>query len=295
MFLAMSLTLIARCRGLAAVVALCVTACADAHLVLTDQAEARHLVAQARAEFSRSNEAGNRAVMADDEAGSKAAADEARQAGDEVRRTMAQLQPLLASLAYDAEQALAAQFLERWRELTTLEAEILSLAIENTNLKAQRLSFGEGQQAASAFAAAVTAAAASAPGSASAQRAAVAAQLAVARVQVTQPRHIAEAMDDAMTAMEAQMADDQRAARIELGRLRAALPASAASSLAAAAAALDRFGAVNDQVITFSRRNSNVRSLALTLGRKRVVAAECADLLRRLADTIDTHTLKATR
>ena len=50
----------------------------------------------------------------------------------------------------------------------------------------------------------------------------------------------------------------------------------------AAAEALDRFMAVNDEIVTLSRRNSNVRSLALSLGRKRMVTAECEDDLRAL-------------
>jgi hypothetical protein len=42
-----------------------------------------------------------------------------------------------------------------------------------------------------------------------------------------------------------------------------------------AAAALDRFTAINTEIVTLSRRNSNVRSLALSLGRKRTVTALC--------------------
>ena len=62
------------------------------------------------------------------------------------------------------------------------------------------------------------------------------------------------------------------------------LPPAAGPQLAAAAAALDRFKAINAELVTLSRRNSNVRSLALSLGRKRTVTAECDDILHALEE-----------
>jgi hypothetical protein len=72
-------------------------------------------------------------------------------------------------------------------------------------------------------------------------------------------------------------------------------PAPDGSRITAAASALDRFTAVNAEIVTLSRRNSNVRSLALSLGRKRTVTAECDDLLQQLEDTLAQHHFSATR
>ena len=52
---------------------------------------------------------------------------------------------------------------------------------------------------------------------------------------------------------------------------------------------------MNQQVVQLSRRNTNVRSLALTLGRKRVVAAEAEDQLRSLGEALAAHTFQGTR
>ncbi len=52
---------------------------------------------------------------------------------------------------------------------------------------------------------------------------------------------------------------------------------------------------INDEIVTLSRRNSNVRSLALSLGRKRTVTAECADDLRALEQALAKHEFSATR
>jgi hypothetical protein len=63
----------------------------------------------------------------------------------------------------------------------------------------------------------------------------------------------------------------------------------------AAAADLKRFLEVNQDIVALSRKNTNVRSLALTLGRKRVVAAECEDELRVLEEALARHGSQATR
>ena len=217
-----------------------------------------------------------------------------------------QLQPLLTSLGYQDEIKSLAGFGQRFSEFQKLDAEILPLAVENTNLKAQRLSFGAGQDAADAFSTAMLAAGKQAPASSEAASVVATSRAALLEIQVLQARHIAEADEAAMSRMEAQMAESERVARKGIGRLRTLLPASMVAgpvgsgerrgpSLAAADAALERFTAVNRQIVELSRRNSNVRSLALTLGRKRVVAVECEDQLRTLEETLGRHAFQATR
>ena len=98
-----------------------------------------------------------------------------------------------------------------------------------------------------------------------------------------------------MSRMEGEMAASEAAARSGLGTLKGLLPSSAGPQLAAATAALDRFKAVNAELVTLSRRNSNVRSLALSLGRKRTVTAECDDTLHALEETLAKHDFTATR
>jgi hypothetical protein len=83
-------------------------------------------------------------------------------------------------------------------------------------------------------------------------------------VQVIQSRHIAESDEAAMSRMEAAMAASQTAAGKALNAAKA-------------------------------RRNSNVRSLALSLGKKRTVTAECDDMLQALEDALAQHHFSATR
>jgi dihydropyrimidinase len=52
---------------------------------------------------------------------------------------------------------------------------------------------------------------------------------------------------------------------------------------------------VHAEIVALSRRNSNVRSLALSLGRKRIVTAECEDQLRALEEALTKHEFSAAR
>jgi len=258
--------------------------------------EARRLASELHVAFTRAAEASNRAVMADTDEASIAAKDEATAARQVVDHDLGSLQPLLSDLGYAEELQDLAAFRARYDEYRRLDDEILPLAIENSNLKAQRLSFGDAQEAAKAFRAALDAAAHLASPSQSSAAALLAnrAEIGVLEIQVLQAPHIAESNDAAMTRMEGAMHDSAVSAKAALDRLKATLP-RAGTPLAAADAALARFLSVNADIVTLSRKNTNVRSLALSLGRKRVVTAECEDQLRALGEALAKHESTATR
>ena len=261
------------------------TACGSSVAVLTQLVEARRLASELHVEFTKAAEASNRAVMADTDEASAAAADEARRSRAVVEKDVDLLRAALESLGYREDTQALEAFTARFEEYRKLDDEILPLAVENTNLKAQRLAFGPAQEAASAFSAAVEEAARSASGSCCVQAAAARARAALLEIQVLQAPHIAESDDAAMTKIENRMKDRAQAARAALIELKAPK----------AVDALDRFVALNDEIVTLSRRNSNVRSLALSLGRKRMVAAECEDDLQALKQALDKHAFTATR
>lgn len=258
-------------------------ACGRSTAALTQLVEARRLTSELHVEFTKAAEASNRAVMADTDEASAAAAGEARRARQSVERDVEALAKTLESVGFNDDKRSLDAFTDRFTEYRRLDDEILPLAVENTNLKAQRLSFGPAQEAAESFRAALVArtAAGSCCGDAIANRA----RAALLEIQVLQAPHIAESDDAAMTRIESRMKELARTARAAIDELKAP----------AAAAALDRFMGINDEIVALSRRNSNVRSLALSLGRKRMVAAECEDDLRTLEDALAKHEFSATR
>jgi hypothetical protein len=272
------------------------TAC-NAPMVLTQQVKARQLASELQLQFTTAAGAANRSVMSDSDDDAVAAAREAEQATQAVLRDVDQLESLLKSMGYSEELRFLDTFKGRFAEYQKLDAEILPLAIENTNVKAQRLSFGPAREAANAFRTALEAAVKTArPADASrADALAARAIMSVLEIEVLQAPHIAESEDAAMTRIEEQMAVLETTARRGLGQVTLLLPPAAGPHLMAATAALDRFKTINAELITLSRRNSDVRSLALTLGRKRLLTAQCDDQLRGLREALARHENTATR
>jgi hypothetical protein len=273
-------------------------ACADGStLVLNQQAEAHRLAAHLHVQFTRAADASNRAVMADTDESSRAAAREAEEATRVVQRDIDALRPILNNLTYREEIGQLDAFTTRFAQYRELDADILPLAVENTNIKAQRLSFGPASEAVRTFRQSLEAAAgmAVAKNAPTVDALVARAAAAVLEVQVIQARHIAESDERAMSNMESAMAASEAAARKALDSLKGLLPAGAGPSLAKAADELARFTAINAEVVALSRRNSNVRSLALSLGKKRTVTAEAEDLLQALEDSLARHHFAATR
>jgi len=235
--------------------------------------------------------------MADTDEASTAAAREAEAATQGVERDIEALKPILEHLSFRDEAAQLDAFKTRFVQYRALDAEILPLAVENTNIKAQRLSFGPAQDAVNAFRQSLAAAGrlAAAKNAAPAEALVLKATASVLEVQVIEARHIAESDEAAMSRMEAAMRASETAARTALDGVKGLLPPAAGAPLAAAASALDRFAAANTEIVKLSRRNSNVRSLALSLGKKRAVTAECDDMLQALEDALAQHHFSATR
>ena len=70
-------------------------------------------------------------------------------------------------------------------------------------------------------------------------------------------------------------------------------PSTPSAQLDAASAAPDRFLSIHKEIIALSRRNSDVRSLAL--GDKRQVTADCEAHLQTLDEALANHEFTATR
>ena len=235
--------------------------------------------------------------MAVSDEASTTAVREAEQATQAVERDREALQRILEALAYRDDMRHLEAFKACFVGYRALDADILPLAVENTNVKAQRLSFGPARDSANAFRQSLEAAGRSmiAKNTCCVDALVAKAVAAVLEVEVIEARHIAESDDAAMSQMEAQMSASEVAARNAVDALKSLLPPAAGRQLDAAAAALDRLKAINAELVKLSRRNSNVRSLALSLGRKRTVTAECDDILHGLEEALAKHDFSATR
>ena len=296
---AVSIVNLPRRSALAVLVGTMTLSCSNGSsgLVLTDQVEARRLGTDIQVQFTMAADAANRAVMADTDELSQEGAQAAMKARQQVERDVAALDPLLQRLGYTADSQHLDEFKKQFDEYKKLDDSTLNLAVENTNVKAQRLSFTTAQSAVDEFRKALDTLPRLARPNDRLRVDALSAQAAAAAlsIQVVQARHIAESDDQAMTAMETQMAASDAAARKVLGELMVLVPKSGSSALAAAATALDQLKTVNAEIIQLSRRNTNVRSLALALGQKHGLTAKCEAALQALNDGLAQHEFKATK
>jgi hypothetical protein len=258
----------------------------------TELNEARRLSADLRLQFNRAADASNRAVMADTDEVSVAFAHDTEQTTRIVESDAAALASLLQSLGFPKEIGLLEEFGARLSEYRKLDAKILELAVENTNLKAQRLSFGPAREAADQFCASL--ASLSSKDRCRLEELVAKATLAIREIQVLHAPHIAEADDATMTSMEKEMAAREAAASDALNALTAVVGAEA-PALSAARASLDRFNDLSRQIVRLSRRNSNVRSLELSLRSRPALSAACDDDLRQLQEALAKEGFNATR
>jgi hypothetical protein len=289
-----------RCPAACRVAAVAVAAAAAFACGVTPASErlsqARHLSADLLVQFTKAADAANMAVMADTDDASAAFAREADRAGQSVHVSIDALKPVLEELRYSDETRLLQEFDKRFHEYRELDRRILDLAVANTNLKAQRLSFGPAREQADAFRDALQGVVPSDAGDSWRVKALVATAVAAVReIQALQAPHIADAADDVMTRIEGQMETCAAGARHAIETLPRLVPHASRTRLANANAALDRFMELNAQIVALSRRNTNVRSLALALNEKGKLTAACEDSLRAIREALAQRGFTGTR
>ena len=266
--------------------------------LLKEQDAKEHLVAAMLVNLQASSEAEKSAVMAETDEASQSYANEAQQKAAAVEAARSELSDLIAGKGPADEEQLLSEFNTAWTAYQELDREILALAVENTNLKAVKLSMGPAAEALERFDAAlqqIAAAAGSSSGGAEASKTAFQAVVAAHKIHTLQGPHIAESSDEVMDRIEGDMTalDQQVAAALEtLAKLPAA---EQQTELAQAQAAYQEFQKVHTQILELSRRNSNVRSLTLSLGKKRLATASCIETLTALQKSIRSEKSPATR
>ena len=272
-------------------------ACKEQTTSLTRLDDARALAADLRVQFNKAADASNRAVMADTDAASIAFAKESETATHVVENDVTALAPLLQALGFSPEIQAFEEFKTHFSQYRELDRNVLALAVENTNLKAQSLSFGAATEAANKLRDSLAPLTATFPPKDQCHAAALVAQAvtAVREIQVLHAPHIAEHDDASMTKMEGEMARLDASARDALKALDQLAPPSTRPSLATAHAALDDFKATTAKIVELSRRNTNVVSLDLSLRKKPAIAASCDDRLSALQQALTNEGSKATR
>ena len=269
----------------------------DVDTPLKEINDAQHAAADLSVQFAKALDASNLAVLAGSDDKAKTYAAESRQRVVAAQKDVDALRMLLQRRGFDDEQKLLEEFRRHFDEYRTVDANILDLAVENTNLKAQSLLFGASQSAVDTLAQSLAALQPSDDSREGWQVKALAANaLGSAReIQALQAPHIAEPDDAAMTKIETRMAAAEATARRDLAALKTRVRPASATHLGAATAALDALMEVNREITHLSRRNSNVRSVALSLNQKRTIVAACEEKLQALRAALSKRGFVGTR
>ncbi len=256
---------------------------------LSDKASRVDVVARMQLGLASESEAEKSAVLAITDQDSQTFADQARAATAEVERDRQEIGAMLAASGTQREKDLLAQFTEAFSRLKSLDEEVLGLAVKNTNLKAYSLLFGAAASTLAEMDASLARVIAKHPDSPSAKRLmamAFGARLGVLRIQALLAPHIAEESDEKMDHMEASMGKEAAAVQKDLDGLAALAELAADADVTAALSQFGQYEKVKWQILSLSRANTNVRSLALSLNQKRKATAVCLDALSALKAAI---------
>jgi hypothetical protein len=261
----------------------------DLSAQLAVKAQRIELVGRMQRDLASASEAEKSAVLAITDHESQAFADQARASTADVERERRELEGLLGKDGTQDEKALLAEFSERFTEFRRIDSELLSLAVQNTNLKAYALTFGPAADALNDMSAALSrlvAAHADAQDAKQVMSLAYGAEIAALRIQTLLPPHIAEASDPRMDELEALITKQEEQVRSDLEGLGALPKLDGDADLAVARSRYAQFLEIKSQVLVLSRQNTNVRSLSISLDQKRKVMLACHDLLSNLQDVI---------
>lgn len=260
--------------------------------------EKAQMLSRMRVQLHAAVEAEKSAVLAETDEDSRLFAEQAANATAALEADRRELVPLVEADGPPNERELLKEFDGAWNAFRKIDKEILELAVQNTNLKASRLSHGPSQEAIRRLGSnldALREANAKHPAERKIAKLSYQAQTAALGILSLHAPHIAEASEKRMDEIEREMRAAEAQAKAALEDLGVLVPAEARPSLDAAKAAYEDFSRSTQEVIRLSRQNTNVRSLALSLGQKRKTAARCEDLLAALQDSVEGTLFKGTR
>lgn len=253
----------------------------------SESIEKMQLVQNMRGDLLASAEAEKSSVMADTDEASRDFAEKSVQAAHSVEKSRVQLAALTKGSREEAKRL--DDFSACWGKLREMDKEILSLAVQNTNLKALRLSFVPAAAAVKQMEESLNRfmdSVASSPDAARATRLASKALTCALDIYALEAPHIAESADAGMDKIEARMKGLDEEVRDAFDALDGLVNGAGKSLIDEAKKSYLDFQALNSEIIGLSRRNSNIRSFDASLGRKRNMMAECLDRLDALQNIV---------
>jgi len=256
------------------------------------------LVSEMQVNLNASVEAEKSAVLADTDDASIVYADQARELSAAVEEARLELEVLIEAEKMGREVDILREFSACWERFLQIDQELLPLSVLNTNLKAYDLSYGSAGKALKQLEQALNVlmnSKVSKDKTCEIARLSLRTLSAVLKIHALQSPHIAESREEKMDEIETTIQTENALINQSLDALSVLMNPADKPLLEAAKSAYTEFWVINAEVVKLSRQNSNVRSLALSLGQKRKATVQCQDILAALEEAIQSKVYKATR
>ncbi len=256
------------------------------------------LLAKMQVSLLKSIDLEKAAVMATTDELSRSLAEESLRAADAVEQDRIELNRLITSDPQDQERKLLREFDTCWTELRKIHKIILDFAVENSNIKASALSFTQGTQTLGRLKQTLMEIA---------QRSASSGQYeqvlyltceaitAAYEIHNLQAPHIAAASDEDMDRIDREIAHLEETISGAIKELERFTPGEVRPLLEEAAASYEALRDVTATVLRLSRQNTNIKSFELSLGRKRIISAQCDEILGSFRADLHSRKFEATR
>lgn len=271
----------------------------DPALQIAFKAKRIELVNVMRSALAAASEAQNSAVMSTGEQDSQAFANQARAATADLERGRTELEKLLKERADSNELQLLNRVGQTLLEFQQVDKQLLDMALQNSNRKAFKLAFGPAMKLLQEMDEALSRIAADHAGSTSEKNMQVLqhaadVRIGVLRTQVLLLPHIAEENDQKMDEFEAQLAAESHKVQEKMASLAALLPPSDQANIQKAASNYAEFEKVKSEIIKLSRKNTDLRAVAIALNEKRKAMLACQDALVALEHAIQSEPVTTT-
>jgi hypothetical protein len=256
----------------------------------------KKVLSQMRIHFLKSVEMEKNAVMAITDEDSEAFANQSRAASNLVAEDLKAFDELNSKVPLHDERKLISEFSECWEESRKLDQSILEIAVQNTNLKAAKLVRENGSEKIQYFQQLLENILQKHSNESDEGRLAALVYRAIAaalRFHALHGPHIDASDDSSMDQIETQMKKEEENTEKALDELAQMVDQDEQGVVSDARLAFSGYLEISQKAVQLSRKNSNIKSLELSLGKKRTIAAQCDALLASLQEIVQEKTFKA--
>ena len=234
-------------------------------------------------------EAEKNAVLAITDEASEGFAAQARQAAEGVESSRKEIESIIHQEKLPRDTEMINEFNSCWAHYRKLDETILDLAIQNTNLKAQKISATLCAQELEHFEENLSRLIHQNTHGSQCNEAVMLSYEALTaslKIFALHKPHIEEADDQEMDKIEQSIKSYDESARKAIGSLRSIAGLSDNEALKNAETAYERFMNLTDEVMKLSRMNTNIKSADLSLGKIRLISSQCQEILANLQETV---------